>query len=74
MGKITLIDDFNENTSIIYANDQIDAIYDIVVTLFKNKYRSMDSQKIVEERIADTELYKVLSEIEQTLKYEPDMF
>ena len=76
MGKITLIDDFNQVESVIYSNqeDEIERIYDIIVTLFTNKYKTMDSKKIAEERIYDSELYKVLSEISETLDNEPGMF
>ena len=76
MGKITLIDDFNEKESIIYSNaeDEIERIYDVIVTLFTNKYNNMDSKKIAEERIYDSDLYRVLSEIAETLKNEPGMF
>ena len=76
MGKITLIDDFNEKESIIYSNeeDEIERIYDVIVTLFTNKYNNMDSKKIAEERIYDSELYRVLSEISETLNNEPGMF
>ena len=76
MGKITLIDDFNEKESIIYSNeeDEIERRYDVIVTLFTNKYNNMDSKKIAEERIYDSELYRVLSEISETLNNEPGMF
>ena len=76
MGKITLIDDFNEKESIIYSNeeDEVERIYDVIVTLFTNKYNNMDSKKIAEERIYESELYRVLTEISETLNNEPSMF
>ena len=73
MRKLILKDETYGITQQIFAEDETDMLCDVITNLIANKYQSMDCKKIVEDRISDSKLYKVIEEILKELRNEPEL-